>query len=360
VIKGWQPGFTFIIMHMGNIFFLYVKLVYLTTNSGHWEVVMTQSLIQFLLMWLYIKALSRFPQNDIIDIYLKAGKWIAFAILLPIVVHLTMYVMLNIRAHSELLEYAFLPRTPFWAIMILLFFVSTYTSLKGLKTILRCSVFIFFLVIPCLIFIICSSMTNIDIHNASPFWNRSFDFITDKNFPSIVGSSMFLFLGLISSEVSYKFSRIVWAWALMVLLFLSVIYMPLLIFGQETIVTLFLPFIEATDSIEITWFPLNRATMFFGISLVAFAVLFNALLLWMIGQMAQKVTGCQKAKIPLVIIAFSVIAFISALFIPNWVWIEKLLLWNSIVQLCAIVFVPISIFLISFLHKKDVLENENF
>lgn len=53
---------------------------------------------------------------------------------------------MSLRHHAEVIGSIFLIRTPSWAILILLLVISMYTAMKGLGTILRSSVFIFFIV----------------------------------------------------------------------------------------------------------------------------------------------------------------------------------------------------------------------
>ena len=355
MIQKWQVGYVFIIMNLGTAFYLYDKLIYSSTNRGHWEVILCQGLLQLFLIWLYIKGLKKFPKKDIIDIYLKIGRWLGIVMIVPLIVHLVIEVLLNIRANSEIIVFAFLPRTPNWAVMLLLFFVSTYTSIKGLQTILRSSIFLFFIIIPNLIFIMSLSIVNLDIQNAFPFWNTSVDFLFNGHFPYIVGSSTFLFLGVITPKVELDFSKIAIAWAFLMLILLGIIYIPLLTFGQEMAVTLFLPFVDAINSIEISWFPISRGTMFLGLTLISFVIVYNALILWMIGEMSRKLTKCHKRIVPYIILGLSIIGFILASFIPNWDWIEKWLKWNLIMQCFAMKIIPTTVFFISLLYKKDVM-----
>ncbi|MFC7391463.1 GerAB/ArcD/ProY family transporter [Scopulibacillus cellulosilyticus] len=358
MIQRWQVGIIFINMQLSLGYIIYPDLIYKSTYSGHWEVVLCQSLFQLILILIYIKGLNYFPNKDVIDIYMKMGRWAAFLILIPFAIHLIVIVGLNLRIHTEVIRLVFLPRTPFWAILALLFYVSAYTAVKGLPTIFRSSNFIFFTAIPLVIFIIASSITNFDFHNASPIWQLSFKFIVKKPFLYSLGISPLLFLGLIASKSKINFSRISLAWAIVTIFFLSFVYIPLFIFGAETVHTFQFSFMDAINSVDIRWFALNRAAMFFCISFSAFTILYNSAILWMIGRIMWKMIDCHFIKTSYWITAFSLIAFIMALFLTNWAWVEKLLRWDTMINLYAMIIIPVSIFFYGVLTQRNVTEHD--
>jgi hypothetical protein len=187
VTQRVQIGLVFIITYFSVSYLHYPYLTYLLTKSGHWEVVLSQGLLQLILIWIYTKGLNYFPQEDIIDIYLKMGRWAAYIFLIPFVINLTALVAFDLRLHAEILISIFLTRTPYWSVLVLLIFISAYTAIKGWGTILRSSVFIFLLVIPLVMFNSISSMINFDFHNASPVWQPSFNFLLDINSLYLLG-----------------------------------------------------------------------------------------------------------------------------------------------------------------------------
>lgn len=347
-----QIGIIFIIIHLSFGYLLYPNLIYALTKTGHWEVVMCLGFLQLILIWIYIKGLNYFPQNDVIDIYLKIGRWAAFIFLTPFVFNLIALVAFHTRQHTEVIISIFLPRTPNWSILILLFFISVYTAIKGIGTILRCSIFIFFMVIPLVAFNFFSSTINFDLHNVTPVWNLNLKFLSDIKFFYLLGFSSFLFLGFITSETKLTFLHLFVAWICVMVLFLSVVYIPLFIFGQETVTILSQPFMEAMDSVDVSWFSFNRQTIFFGISLVGLLILANAVRLWMIGQIMQKMFKWRRAKSSYWIIAFSVIAFIFALLVPNKSWIEKCLLLSTGAQVYSMIIIPLTIFIYGLIIDK--------
>ncbi|OOE12527.1 GerAB/ArcD/ProY family transporter [Fictibacillus arsenicus] len=353
-----QIGITFIIINLSFGYLIYPDLIYKLTHTAHWELVMCHALFQLFLIWIFMKGLSYFPQKDVVDIYLKIGRWLAFLFFIPFVINLIMIVAFNIRVHTEVIISIFLPRTPIWAILILLFFISAYTATKGIGTILRCSVFISILVIPLVVFNIFSSSVNFDLHNVSQVMDLPIHSWLDIKFFYLLGLSPFLFLGFMTSETNLTFRKLIVPWISVTLFFLSVVYIPLFIFGQETVVRLTNPFVEAMDSVDISWFSFNRQTVFFGVSLVGLVIFANAVILWMVGQVAKKISEWRVIKPSHWIIGASVLSFMFALIVPNKTLIEKYFLWSIGAQTVFMVITPFIIFIYGYLSERDVLGYE--
>ncbi|WP_201007524.1 GerAB/ArcD/ProY family transporter [Paenibacillus glycanilyticus] len=340
-----QLGFVFIIIHMSFGYLLYPKLTYSLTKSGHWGIVLSYGLLQLILIAIYKKGLNYFPQKDMIDIFLTMGRWAAFIFLIPYAFNLNALVAMNIRAHAEDIISIFLIRTPYWAVLILLFLISTYTAIKGLGTILRTSAVFFFSINLFVIFVIASSTVNFQLQNALPAWPLSLDFLWNVKFLYLMGFSAILFLGFVPSETNLKFSQLTAAWLYVLFFYLSAVYVPLFIFGQETVTTFVFPMKEAADSVDLSWFVFNRQTLFFGISIIGFNLILNAVKLWMIGQIMQRLFPGRRSKASYWILAFSFIAFLFALCVPNKAWIEKLNLMSEGTNAFFTVILPSIIFL---------------
>ncbi|PJN88589.1 GerAB/ArcD/ProY family transporter [Bacillus sp. mrc49] len=350
-----QIAAVFIIIHLSFGYVVYPNLIYMLTKTAHWEVIICQALLQLMLIWVYIKGLNYFPTHNVIDIYLNMGRWAAIVFLTPFVINLIALASLNIRIHTEVIISIFLPRTPYWAILMLLFFISIYTALKGLGTILRSAIFIFLFVIPLVVLNIFSSVINFNIHNVTPGLNLPPKFLVDIKFFYLLGFSSFLFLGFMTSKTKLIFRQLFGAWVIVTLLFLSVVYIPLFIFGQDTVVTLKNPFLEAMDSIDISWFSFNRQAIFFGVLLVGLVILTNSVLFWMIGTIMEKIFKWHSSYW---IIACSFIAFIFALVVPNKYLLEKYFLWSSGAQAFFMIIIPITIFIYGSWSNRGVRGHE--
>ncbi|AOH53561.1 hypothetical protein ABE28_004290 [Peribacillus muralis] len=346
-----QIAAVFIIIHLSFGYVVYPNLIYMLTETAHWEVIICQCLLQLILIWVYMKGLNYFPAQNVIDIYLKMGRWAAIIFLTPFAINLIVLASLNNRIHTEVIISIFLPRTPYWAILVLLFFISVYTALKGLGTILRSAIFIFLFVIPLVVLNIFSSSVNFNIHNVTPGLNLPPKFLLEMKFFYLLGFSSFLFLGFIASKTKLLFRQLFAAWVIVTLLSLSIVYIPLFIFGQDTVVTLKNPFLESMDSIDISWFSFNRQAIFFGVLLVGLVILTNSVLFWMIGTIMQKV---YKWNASYWISAFSFIALIIALVVPNKNLLEKYFLWSSGAQAFFMIIIPITIFIYGFWSNGGV------
>ncbi|MGG0179144.1 GerAB/ArcD/ProY family transporter [Gottfriedia acidiceleris] len=350
--KQIQIALVFIIINLSFGYLVYPNLIYNLSKTGHWEVVLCQALLQLILAWVYVKGINYFPNYDVIDIYLKIGKWAAIIFLTPYVINLVALVSFDIRLHTDVIISIFLPRTPNWSIMILFFLISTYTAIKGVGTILRSSMFIFLIVIPIELFNIFTSVINFDLHNVSPSWDLPHKFMFNIKFFYLLGFSHFLFLGLVPSDKKLRLRHLIIISICVVIFLQSVVYIPLLIFGQETVVKLTHPFMEAMDTVDISWFSFNRQTIFFGLSLVGLVVIANSVMLWMIGRIMQKIFKSQKSYYW--IIGFASIAFILSLVIPNSSMVEKYFLWSTDAQAYIMIIIPLSILLYGFLSKRGV------
>ncbi|MFD1356847.1 GerAB/ArcD/ProY family transporter [Fictibacillus halophilus] len=358
MIRPLQIGLTFIIIQLSFGYLIFPDLIYDLTNTAHWALVMCHGIVQLFLIWIYFKGLSYFPQSDVVDVYFKIGRWVAFLYFIPFVINLILIVAFNNRVHTEVIISIFLPRTPYWSILILLFFISAYTATKGIGTILRCSVFLSFLVIPLVVFNIFSSTVNFDLHNVSQVWDLPIQSWLDIKFFYLLGLSPFLFLGFITPETNLSFRKLIVAWISVLLFLLSVVYIPLFIFGQETVVRLPNPFLEAMDSVDISWFSFNRQTVFFGVSLVGLVIFANAVILLMIGHVMEKMFQSRKVRAPHWIIGTSILSFIFAVIVPNKMLIEQYFLWSIGAQSFFMVTTPFIIFIYGFLSKRGVLEYE--
>ncbi|MBA2937519.1 GerAB/ArcD/ProY family transporter [Paenibacillus sp. CGMCC 1.16610] len=344
-------------MHMGFGYLQYPSLIYKLTKTGHWGVVLSYGLLILILMMICKKGLDYFPEKDMIDIYLKMGRWVAFLFLIPYALNITALIAMSFRHHAEVIASIFLLQTPIWAIMILLLVISTYTAIKGLGTILRSSVIIFLIVNILVAFVIVSSFVNFDFRNALPLIPPSLHFVTNINFLYLLGFSS-LFLGFIPSKTNLTYGQLFGALAYVICFYLTVVYIPLFIFGTETVDSFFFPAKEAADSVDMNWFVFNQQTMFFGLSMVGFTIILNAVLLWMIIQIIQKLFNLKSKKASYWIYAFSLIAFVFAISIPNLILIEKFALWSAGANALFIIILPFTMFIYGVLAGRGRLRYE--
>ncbi|MFP3380706.1 GerAB/ArcD/ProY family transporter, partial [Bacillus sp. SIMBA_069] len=89
-----------------------------------------------LFLWLYLKGLSYFPKQDIIDILKTLGKAFSFTLLFPVLLYLIITTIELVSAYAEVTNIIFLANTPPWAIITLMILIATYIAVKGIETIL--------------------------------------------------------------------------------------------------------------------------------------------------------------------------------------------------------------------------------
>lgn len=356
--KSLQVVLMYVITHLGLIFFLYPGDIIASTDEGHWIPIMIGVIIHFIIIALYMKGLSFFPNQDLITIYLSIRKGIAIIFLLPITLYFIMVNILTVRAHSEIISIVFLTKTPLWAVMALMLFISTYLAAKGVEAIFRTGVLLALLFLPLIFIILCISFQNVDLHYVFPILDKQFSFLTDssyyKSFFAFGGG--FLFLGFIQPNLSYQRKKIMIAAIALIPCFIFSVYIPVLTFGQATASTFLFPFVLTVDTVDLDWLMFDRVTMFFLLSLIIFIMLFISLVLW---KTVKILNACFSSVKPIyLVITLSTIIFFICLMIPNWEDVQRLFTLNTFLRFYVMSAVPISVYYFGIRFRK-VGKNEN-
>ncbi|WP_430509755.1 GerAB/ArcD/ProY family transporter [Gottfriedia solisilvae] len=357
--RSFQVVIMYILTHLSLIFFMYPRNIIASTGEGHWLPIMIGLIFHFLFIAIYMKGLSYFPNKDLITIYLGVGKFIAIIFLLPITLYFIMIIIITIRAYSEIITIVFLSKTPLWAIMAFLLFISTYLASKEVESIFRTGALIAFLFLPLIILIFGSSIQNVDWHYLFPIVDKQFTFFTSSSFYVsffAVGGG-FLFLGFIQPYLSYQRKKILIGALFLIPCFILSVYIPILTFGQATASTFMFPFVMALDTVELDWIIFDRVTMFFLMSLITFIMLYISLVLW---KTIRIINVCFPSVKPIYLtIILSVFIFLLCLLIPNWNDIERIFFWNTYLRFYVICAVPISVLYFGMRIRKEG-NNENF
>ncbi|MGE6753928.1 GerAB/ArcD/ProY family transporter [Rossellomorea sp. NPDC071047] len=344
----------YILTHVGLILFLYPSNIIESSSQGQWIPIIIGVIVHFIILFLLLTGLDRFPQQDIITIYLHEGKLMTFIFLFPTLLYFFMANIITVRAYSEVVTIVFLSNTPLWAIMALLLILSCYLAIKGVEAIFRTAILLFFLLFPLVCFILVVAFQNVDWHYVYPLWNEDFSFLTDssyhRSFFAIGG--VFLFIGFIRPVLPYKRKKVLLAAVALIPIFIISVYIPVLTFGQATASTFMFPFIMTVDAINLTWLMFDRLTMFFLLSIVIFILLFISLVLWMSVEIINKCL-LPTMKSSYLVIAVSLIIYIICLWIPNWSDVEQLFKWNTSLRFYVIFGVPISIWILGVRARKE-------
>ncbi|WJH36494.1 hypothetical protein N6H14_12460 [Paenibacillus sp. CC-CFT747] len=72
----------FMCIHFSLSVFVYPEFILRSTQQAHWEVVLFGSLVELFFMWILLKGLRVFPNQDMIDILSNRGPdglgWFSF------------------------------------------------------------------------------------------------------------------------------------------------------------------------------------------------------------------------------------------------------------------------------------------
>jgi hypothetical protein len=353
MVKSGQVAALYILIHIGVIFFLYPGNLLEAMESGHWVAVLVGFLVHILIVWGYMWGLGRFERGNVIDIYLRLGKWLASLIMLPVFFYLLVAVVIATRAYGEIITLLFLSSTPLWAIMALILAVSLFLAIQGIATILRASMLLLVLCLPPTLFVLVSSFQHVDWHYLLPFIDResfSWSFLYGRPFLMslfAVGGS-FLFLGFLQPEIAFDQLKLRYASFAILPMLLIAIYVPLLTFGHSTASTFLFPFIMVTDIVEVNWLMFERTSLFFTLSMIAFALLFMSLTLWNAVYMIQRVV---KIKPILVGAIICVLLYVVCVFIDDWEHLESLLWWNTLLRLYIMFVIPAGTIALAIRHR---------
>jgi hypothetical protein len=321
------------------------------TGEGHWIPILMGCVVHLLVIGIYMKGLSYFPDRNIIQIYSKAGRFASVVFLGPVVMYLVMISIITIRAYSEIIIIVFLSNTPLWAIMAFMLLISTYIASKGGQAIFRTGILIAVLFIPVVVVIFLISFQNVDWRYAFPLLIEDFSFMTKRSFYEsfFAFAGGFLFIGFVQPYFSYKSNHVLICAVIFIPFFLFSVYVPLLTFGQATASTFHFPYIVTLDSIHLNFLMFDRITMFFLLSLVTFVILFVGLVLWMTISISKRFVPIFRSSYHL--IALVIVVFGICLIIPEWNTVENLFWWNSILRFYVFIASPISILIFGLRSK---------
>lgn len=347
---------TFITVHFGLIFFVYPEKIFESTSKGHWEAILIGCLFEVIVMWIYLRGMSSFPNMTIVQICKQAlGPWLSRILLIPVMLYFLATLVLISRVYSEMMTIVFLPKTPIWALLCFLF-LGLFAAWNGIGAVLRTSVIISVLFIPWISAALSSSMLNFDIRNAFPIWNTTFDFLKHPAYySSFFAFSGFLFLGMIHPffrNVARSRKVFILLVAGLSPLYLASVYIPLLIFGQETVIQFQFPLHTGMDTIDMSWSIFERMTLFYTTSMIAFLIVYSAVLIWLIAEMFRSIVVPLSNKWLSVIV--TLIAYFLSSLVPGWSETEQLIWLDTGLRAYSIFVFPVVIGIIGALQRRRV------
>ncbi|MDR6549606.1 GerAB/ArcD/ProY family transporter [Paenibacillus qinlingensis] len=357
MMKNVQVAVIYILTHLGLIFFAYPTDIIASTKEAHWIPVTLGFIIHVIVIYTYLKGLSYFKNQNILQILSNKNKVIVWLTLFPGLLYLFLVIVITIRAYAEIISIVFLADTPIWILMCVLLGIPVFMVIHGgVRALLRVGLLLAVLFLPPMLFVMISTFQNIDLHYLFPLIPSSrtdlFAFLTHFSFYKslFAFAGGFLFLGFIPSYITFKPKTIYISSIILLLFFLLSVYIPILTLGEETAKQLAFPFIFTIDTIEINWLMFDRITIFFLLSQIAFVILFVAMTLWQIACLMR--CRVKKMKYPYLLTAIAIVVLLVCLFIPDWESVELLLQWNSILRFYVALVVPIVIFFFGYRYHQ--------
>ncbi|MFG1732958.1 GerAB/ArcD/ProY family transporter [Paenibacillus sp. 843] len=354
--SGYHATILYVVCHMGLIFFLYPSDLFSGMKMGHWIGISISYALHAVALFMYIKGLQWAAQRNvvnIVDVFRSAGKYLAWIFLLPAFFYFGIAIIITLRAYSEMLNLVFLSTTPLWAIQLLLIAIAFLMAWQGMASMARTSILLVILFTFPIIFVLCFSFQNLDWYYLMPIIDpeQSFQFLAKPDFlvSLFVYAGGFFFLGLLPPSIHISIKKMMLGCLLLLPMFLLSVYLPLLTFGQATAELYQFPMLMTIDTVNITWLLFDRVTIFFLLSLMAFALLYLGVTLWVL------VTLTKRAA-PMIPNIYLLIALTAGLFaisiaIPNWDFLKKLQVWIIPLRLYIFLVLPLITFIIGWRHK---------
>jgi hypothetical protein len=354
--KGWNVTVAFLAVHLSLILYLYPENMISVAHFGHWAYILAGFALELILLRFYLAGLAAFPGEDLLGIVRKYGIWAARILLLPLTVYFFMsYVLLN-RSTAEMVTVVFLPKTPVWALLLLLLGIPLQAALHGSKAILRGTFILMAVVMPLILLSLAACFQNTNLNFIFPmsvdlsFWRKD-GFLT-----GLGAHSAFLFLGMTSANCDFSSARVrrmlyVAFGALLPFFFLA-IYLPLMIYAPGTIAKFPYPRPSAMDTVNLEWLFFDRITMFYVVSSLAFIFIFTSILVWMIASMLAKLYVPFSNKVLCWAAAF--IAYVCCLSIPDSETAQRLIKMDTLLRFYSIGFIPLLIYVIGMTKGRRI------
>ncbi|ACS99986.1 GerAB/ArcD/ProY family transporter [Paenibacillus sp. JDR-2] len=345
----------FFLLHLASIFAIFPERMMSSAPRGHWMAVLLLFLAELLALWFYLKALSYFPERSIVEVCRAAvGSWGTRLIILPFLCFLIIELVLLTYYESIEIKTVLLQKTPISATSALFVAICLYAAWKGLTVMIRASIGWFLLCMPFFIFSMLISIKNFEFRYIFPMWDSGMHFLFHPDF--YVGTVIFagyLFLGMTTSHFRIGFGLASAAIGLVFLCALASVYIPLLIFGQETAVHMEYPMLMASDTVDLEWVVFDWLPNFYVVSSSALGVLKVSVLLWMfVAILTQLFMPKVNSRWILVIICASL--YISCQWMPNEDTLNKYLYLNSYFCLYATIVFPVLVYLMALWRRKKV------
>ncbi|OCT15457.1 hypothetical protein A8709_15375 [Paenibacillus pectinilyticus] len=342
----------FVAVHLSLYFYIYPVKMIESTSTGHWEPIVVGFLIEMGCIWAYVKGLSSFPGKDIVDICKEvSGTWVARLLLTPLIVFLFLDSNFTHSYEMESISILLLPNTPTYFIL-LLYVIPLYVAWKGYEAIFRGGIVVFICVLPLVIFSLISAMSNFDFNNIYPIYNTRLSFFKKPMFYSaFFVHAGFLFLGLVKMKRRLPLRHIIPILGILFIFAISSVYVPMLIFGQESIINFRYPNVLTSDTIDSEWIVFDWLPTFFVIAMIAIAMVAAAVSFWMMSTLIEKLFLKNKRGIAVLIVAL--LSYIFSCYLDNIDKLGKFTYLDTFLCFYCIIGIPLAVMLMSLKVRRN-------
>ncbi|NOV01168.1 GerAB/ArcD/ProY family transporter [Paenibacillus planticolens] len=341
----------FIAVHLSRYFYIYPVKMIEATSSGHWEPILVGFLVELGCVWALVKGLSAFPNMDIVDICKTVwGNWMARLLLIPLICYLFLNSNITYSYSVESVSIFLLPNTPVYFILFL-YAIPLYIAWKGYEAISRGGIAVFICVVPLVVFSLLSAISNFDFDNLYPLVDTRLSFFKRPMFYSaFFAHSGFLFLGLVKLKRRLPMSQVTLIIGLLFIFALSSIYVPMLIFGQESIIYFRFPNVLTSDTIDTEWVVFDWLPTFFVIAMIAIAMVEGAVIFWMMATLIEKLFLKNKRGIAVLVVG--ILSYSFSCYLDNIDMLSKFTLLNTSLCFYSIIVIPLAVILMSLRRRN--------
>ncbi|MGO4731384.1 GerAB/ArcD/ProY family transporter [Paenibacillus sp. 2KB_22] len=338
----------FTLLHLASIFAILPERIISSTSEGHWIAILILFLMELMILWIYLRSLKPFPGMSIIDICTSSiGVWGSRIVILPIIIFLSIELLLLMYFQEVEIKAVLLQRTPAAATLLLFITLCFYAAWKGLTVMIRGSIALSILLMPFIIFSMLISFKNFRLSYVFPLWVSDWSFWTQPDFyVCIVIFAGFLFLGMSPSKQQLKFSHTALTLGIVFVMAIGSVYVPLLVFGQETAVNFQYPMLMASDTIDLEWVVFDWLPSFYVVASSALAVLKVSVLLWMLVAILHQLYIPRLGKV-WILSAICLGLYVISLLIPDIQALDFYLYLNSAFCVYSVIVFPMILFLFS-------------
>ncbi|SDX50407.1 GerAB/ArcD/ProY family transporter [Paenibacillus sp. CF384] len=337
------PLFVFV-THCSIIFLLFPKAMLRTTMHGHWEPSLLNMLIELILLLFLLRGISKAGEMDYADLFLPLGRFASSLLLLPLILYLLLIGIMGTRGFVELMQIVFVIRSPLYALLLFLCFITYVGSSIGPRGILRASTLLSLLYLPAIFFALLGCMKNSRLQNLFPIMNTSFDFMQQGKFlVPLFSICPFLLLGMLPPVIKVKIKPILLTMVPITIVYVAIVYVPILVYGVNAASLMNYPLVTSIDSVNITWTLFNRIAIFYAVALLAFVMLTTSFVLWSSAVLVRKMVPAWKESYIRPFLCLFI--FVVAIWIPNWNTYVDIYTRDIWFRLFVFVVIPIAVYI---------------